>query len=303
MDWARDLKNWPLNHLSRRVRHRPHDWHVQETGAGPTLLLLHGAGATTHSWRALIPALAAHHHVVAIDLPGHGFTRLGSRARFGLAKSAEDIAALCTAQGWHPLAIIGHSAGGAVALDLATRLTGPDGAPPRLVGINAALDRFEGVAGWLFPALARMLALNPLTAYAFAMGGARPDRARNVIRSTGSTLSKDGLAYYARLLSDRDHVDGTLQMMANWTTDSLWEKMPGIDAPTLLITGDNDKAVPPDVSARAAKVLPRAEVLGLEGLGHLAHEEDPDRLARLILEFCDPGCGGADDDTGDGPAP
>lgn len=287
MDWARDLDSWPLSHLSRRIRHRPHDWHVQETGTGPTLLLLHGAGATTHSWRDVIPALAAHHHVVALDLPGHGFTRPGSRARFGLTKTAEDIATLCTAQGWQPEGIIGHSAGGAVALDLATRLTTSQGASPRLVGINAALDRFEGVAGWLFPALAKMLAFNPLTSYAFARGGARPDRARNVIGSTGSTLSEESLAYYARLLSDRDHIDGTLQMMANWNTDALWKKMDGIDAPTLLITGDNDKAVPPDVSKRAAAALPRAETHRLAGLGHLAHEEEPEKAAKLILDFCE----------------
>jgi magnesium chelatase accessory protein len=287
MDWARDLKDWPLSHLSHRIRHRPHDWHVQETGEGPTLLLLHGAGATTHSWRDVIPPLAARHHVVALDLPGHGFTRPGSRTRFGLTKTAEDIATLCDAQGWQPEGIIGHSAGGAVALDLATRLTATDGSPPRLVGINAALDRFEGVASWLFPALAKMLALNPLTSYAFAMGGARPDRARNVIGSTGSALSEESLSYYARLLSDRDHIDGTLQMMANWNTDALWQRMGDITAPCLLITGEKDKAVPPDVSVRAAQKLPNAETRQLAGLGHLAHEEEPERVAKLILDFCD----------------
>lgn len=287
MDWARDLKDWPLNHLSRRIRQRPHDWHVQETGEGPTLLLLHGAGATTHSWRDVIPPLAARHHVVALDLPGHGFTKPGSRARFGLTKTAEDIATLCAAQGWRPHGIVGHSAGGAVALDLTTRLTAPDGTPPRLVGINAALDRFEGVAGWLFPALAKMLAFNPLTSYAVSRGGVRPDRARSVIGSTGSTLSAEALGYYARLLSDRDHIDGTLQTMANWNTDTLWQRMGDITAPCLLITGEKDKAVPPDVSVRAAKTLPNAETRQLEGLGHLAHEEEPEMVAGLILDFCD----------------
>lgn len=286
MDWSRDLTDWPLSHLSRRVRHRPHDWHIQETGEGPTLILLHGAGATTHSWRDLVPILSAQHHVVAIDLPGHGFTRPGSRARFGLTKTAEDIASLCEAQGWQPACIVGHSAGGAVALDLAGRIKSADGTPPRFVGINAALDRFEGVAGWLFPALAKMLALNPLTAYAFAMGGVRTDRARNVIRSTGSDLSQEALGYYARLLSDRGHVDGTLQTMANWDTDALWQKMDQIAAPSLLITGEKDKAVPPEVSERAAQALPNAETRQLEGLGHLAHEEAPERVAKLILEFC-----------------
>ena len=283
MDWARDLPDWPFAEASRRQRHRPHDWHIQEHGQGPTLLLLHGAGATTHTWRDLIPRLSENHHVVAVDLPGHGFTRIGSHSRLGLHTTAEDIAALCKHQGWTPQVLIGHSAGAAVALNLAQHLPGT----PALIGINAALDRFEGMAGWLFPMLAKLLALNPLTAVAFSLGGARPDRARNVIRATGSKLSDEGLAYYSRLLGNRSHVDGTLQMMSRWNTDALWDRLPQIDNPTLLITGDNDTAVPPDVSDRAAHLLPNATRIRLQNLGHLAHEEDPEQICDIILNWLD----------------
>ncbi|QFT81793.1 Soluble epoxide hydrolase [Roseovarius sp. THAF27] len=279
MDWARDLPDWPHADASRRVRHRPHDWHVQEWGTGPTLLLLHGAGASTHTWRDLIPRLSENHHIIALDLPGHGFTRAGSVSRLGLATTAEDIAALCADQNWQPQALIGHSAGAAVALDLATRLPGT----PAVIGLNAALDRFEGMAGWLFPMLAKLLALNPLTAIAFSAGGARLGRARNVIRATGSTLSEEGLAWYSRLLADRAHVDSTLQMMSRWSTDALLDHLPEIESPVLLVTGDRDTAVAPEVSDRAAALLPNAERIRLDGLGHLAHEEDPDRLCDIML--------------------
>ncbi|MAU52453.1 MAG: magnesium chelatase [Roseovarius sp.] len=282
MDWARDLPGWPLSHLSRRVASRPHRWHVQETGTGPTLLLLHGAGASSHSFRALIPALAEDHHVVALDLPGHGFTALGTRARSGLGPMAEDIAALCRAEGWTPHAVIGHSAGAAAALQMA-RVAGPP--LPRIVGLNAALDRFDGVAGWLFPMLAKLLALNPLTALAFAAGGNRMARARRLIESTGSHLDEEGLALYARLIGDRAHVDGTLQMMAQWDVAGLDAALPQIAAPCLLITGERDRAVPPSVSGRAATRLPRARHLSLPELGHLAHEESPAQVVDLIRAF------------------
>ncbi len=285
MDWERDLPSWPFHTQSRRIRHRPHEWHVQEMGQGPLLLLLHGAGATTHSWRELIPTLAKTQRVIALDLPGHGFTQAGNRFRLGLERTADDIAALCMSEDWQPSGIIGHSAGGALALELASRLTSPEGAPPQIIGINAALDRFEGVAGWLFPMLAKFLAMNPLTALAFAAGGGRPDRARNVIRSTGSTLSEEGLSLYARLLSDRAHVDGTLQMMAAWNTDGIWDRMPQITARCLLITAEKDGAVPPSVSERAVVRLPHAEWQSLEGLGHLAHEEEPEKLCQIILDW------------------
>ena len=232
MDWAKDLQDWPLSSMSRRVTCRPHMWHVQETGAGPTVLLLHGAGASTHSWRDAIPILSETYHVVALDLPGHCFTRLGTRQRSGLRPVTEDIASLCGQEGWTPAAIVGHSAGAAVALSLAGgRHLEP---APAVVGINPALAHFEGVAGWLFPLVAKALALNPLTATLFAAGGNSAARARRIIENTGSQLDEAGLAYYARLMSDRAHVDGTLAMMAQWDITPLLRRLPEIDIPCLL---------------------------------------------------------------------
>lgn len=285
MDWTRDLSNWPHSALSRRVIRHPHRWHVQATGTGDTLLLLHGAGASTHTWRDLIPDLARDHTVIALDLPGHGFTETGSRRRSGLAAMTEDIAALIGAEGWEPHTIVGHSAGAAIALALAGDLPDHGRGPPRVVGINAALSPFEGIAGWLFPALARLLALNPLTPLAFTAGGNHPARARRLIEGTGSRLSHEGIGYYARLIGDRAHVDGALRMMSQWDVRPLLQGLPGLPAPCLLITGDRDRAVPPEVSDRAAARMAQAERLRLPGLGHLAHEEAPTEVANMIRAF------------------
>lgn len=285
MNWARDLPDWPLSHLSRQVRHRPHEWHVQQTGSGETLLLLHGAGASTHSWRDVIPRLAEHYHVVAVDLPGQGFTRLGSRGRCGLRHMSDDITALCAAEGWRLRAVIGHSAGAAIALTMADRWSAEAGPAPDIITINAALGRFDGVASWLFPILAKFLALNPLTAPAFTLGGNRKARAARLIGSTGSHLDEAGLALYARLIADRAHVDGTLQMMSQWSTDALNRRFERIGAHTLLLTGANDRAVAPRISADAAARLPRATHVDLPDLGHLAHEEAPEAVAGHILSW------------------
>ncbi len=285
MDWARDLDDWPLHEISRRVMHKPHQWHVQETGTGETLLLLHGAGASTHTWRDVIPVLAQSYHVVALDMPGQGFTRAGSKSRCGMRFITEDIASLCDAEGWQPTAIIGHSAGAAVALSIADLLSQRKSPVPAVIGLNAALDRFEGIAGWLFPLLAKMLALNPLTSLAFSMGKSHMPRARRLIDSTGSTISDEGISYYARLIADRDHVEGTLQMMAQWNIDALTKRFDHIKTPCLLMTGERDKTVPPAVSARACKHLINGQLLNLPNLGHLAHEENPKQVCDQILHW------------------
>lgn len=277
--------DWPHAECSRQVLSRPHRWHLQEMGQGDTLLLLHGAGGSTHSFRDLMPLLAEHYHVVALDLPGQGFTQLGARHRCGLPQTVEDIATLCTRQGWQPKGIIGHSAGGAVALSLAAKALSPRGQPPKVVGINAALDNFDGLAGALFPMLARLLAAVPFTARAFSSATATPERIKALIGSTGSDIGPAGLALYQRLIGDRNHVDATLLMMAQWSLADLTQQLPGIDAHTLFIVGDKDRTVPPRVSESAAAKMPHATVAHLADAGHLAQEEAPEAVATLILDW------------------
>ncbi|MDT8857913.1 alpha/beta fold hydrolase [Paracoccaceae bacterium Fryx2] len=274
--------DWPHRSTSRIAAVAPHRWHVQEMGQGPDLLLIHGAGGASHSWRGLMPLLAAHYRVLVIDLPGQGFTRTSARGRLGLDPMAEDIVHLCAAQGWHPAALIGHSAGAAVALRLTELLPEP---PRALVGLNAALGPFEGVAGWLFPMIARVLTLTPLVPQLFArlsMGG---DRVGNLLASTGSKLSPEGVALYRRLVTSPTHVDATLAMMAQWRLDGLLSRLPQIATPSLLIATDLDHTVPAATSRRAAERMPNAEYLEIRNFGHLLHEEDPALTGSLILPF------------------
>ncbi|MGJ8589178.1 MAG: alpha/beta fold hydrolase BchO [Yoonia sp.] len=278
MRWPEDAKDWPLTAYSRRVLHRPHRWHIQEHGKGPTILLIHGAGGATQSFRGLFPILAKNHHVVAVDLPGQGFTQLGAQQRCGLDHMATDLLSLARNQGWSPDIVVGHSAGAAIALRMWEL-----GMQPRtgIVGINAALGNFKGVAGWLFPMMAKALAVTPFTASLFSKTTTRSS-VRNLIEGTGSTLDDRGIDLYYRLATDKGHVDATLSMMAQWSLDGLMARLGKIDVPVHLISGLADKAVPPEVSRDAVKRLPQARLTELPGLGHLAHEEDPAAIAALI---------------------
>ena len=270
--------DWPHRSFSRHIACKPHLWHVQEMGAGPLILLLHGAGGATHSWRHLMPLLAADHRVVAIDLPGQGFTRLGARGRCGLDPMAEDIVRLCAAEGWQPFAIIGHSAGGALALRLAEMM------PLRaVVGINAALGSFDGVAGWLFPMMAKLLAITPLVAQVFSKLNGTPARVDSLLGSTGSALDAEGGAQYLTLLRSAGHVDATLAMMAQWQLGGLLARLPQQKTPCLLLTASKDRAVPPAVSQRVAARMPHADYAEIAGFGHLVQEENAQAVADVIL--------------------
>ena len=272
--------DWPNRAASRQIACAPHLWHVQQMGEGPTILLIHGAGGASHSWRGLVPLLMGHYHLVIVDLPGQGFTRLGARHRCGLDAMAEDLARLIAQEGWQPLAYIGHSAGAAIAL----RLT--EIAPaPAVIGLNAALGQFEGVAGWLFPVMAKLLAAAPFVAQIFSRLAGNPAKVASLLASTGSTIDATGQALYLRLLRMPSHVDATLAMMAQWSLDGLLARLPRQTTSCLLITATNDQAVPPAKSAQAAARMPHARWQDVAGYGHLLHEEAPQSVAPLILDF------------------
>lgn len=283
MNWDQHKADWPNAEFSRIVTCRPHRWHVQRGGTGTRLLLLHGAGGSTHSWRDVLPDLMKDHEVMAVDLPGHGFTQLGSRHRSGLDHMAADLTALLHQEEFWPEVAIGHSAGAAVALRIAL-----DDAPkPKgVLTFNAALGNFPGLAGWLFPIMAKLLAINPLTAIAFSKMSSGAS-AKRVIDSTGSTIDDRGLALYKSLISARSHVDGALNMMAQWSLDGLLAELPRLDVPTHLIAAANDKTVPAATSGEVAQLMPSATSEIWSDLGHLAHEEAPQKAADTIRAFID----------------
>lgn len=272
--------DWPFRAASRHVACAPHLWHVQDLGAGPLLLLIHGAGGATHSFRHLIPLLLPDYRVVAVDLPGQGFTVLGDRGRCGLDAVATDLAALARQEGWQPLAFIGHSAGAAIALRLAEIMP-----PHAVIGINAALGKFDGMAGWLFPALAKLLSLTPFVPQVFSRVAGTPAQLHQLLNSTGSRIDPAGEAMYLRLLRRPEHVGATLAMMAQWNLDALMERLPAQTVPCLLITAANDHAVPPAVSQRAARHMAHARWIDLPRHGHLVHEEAAAEVAPLIRDF------------------
>ncbi|MEM9643056.1 MAG: alpha/beta fold hydrolase BchO [Pseudomonadota bacterium] len=282
MDWQRDLPTWPHNEWSRRVVCKPHRWHVQENGQGPTVLFLHGAGSSTHSWTALMTDLSRDHHVVAIDLPGHGFTVMGAANRSGLDAMSEDLAALCQQEGWQPDKIVAHSAGAAIAVRLCNALAQPSGQSPLMLSINPAFEDFEGYAGVLFPLIAKSLAINPLTPWFFTLGPDAIPRAERLIASTGSHIPQEQLQLYARLLKDKTHVRGALFMMAQWSLKNFEAELARCAARITIAVGLNDKAVPPARARAALQYLSDSNLVEYDGLGHLAHEEAPDLFLSLL---------------------
>ncbi len=281
LSFEREGRDWPHRAASRFVDAGGLRMHVQVMGQGPVLLLLHGTGASTHSWRGLMPLLAERHTIVAPDLPGHGFTGDPGMNGLSIAGMAASIRALLDVLGLEPMSGVGHSAGAAIlirmCLDRQLKLQ-------RIVSLNGALLPFGGAVGQFFAPLARMLASWPLAARMFAWRTSDPKVVEDLLRQTGSKLDAEGMRLYTVLASNPDHVHAALGMMANWDLPRLARDMPRLSTPLTLVAALRDEMVKPSVSEGVKDLLPAAELVRLPGLGHLAHEEDPGRVAGLIFD-------------------
>ena len=281
-DWAVEGRDWPHREASQFVAAGGYRWHVQRMGAGPVCLLLHGTGAATHSWRGVMPLLARDFAVIALDLPGHGFTRPDFARKPTLPNMSAGVAALLVELDVQPAVIVGHSAGVAIGMQLLLdqRCDAP------LVGFTPALMPFPGLAARLFPQLAKMLFTNPFVSVIVSrlMAG-RGEVERFLTRATGSRLEAAGYDQYRRLFAKSGHCDGAIRMMANWQLEPLRDALPTVSQRVLLVHAQRDSAIPQAAVMDAARLIPGAATRTMAELGHLAHEEAPALAAAMVTEF------------------
>ena len=280
--WEREGADWPNRESSRFVHAGGYRWHVQVMGHGPVLLLVHGTGAATHSWRDLGPLLARRFTTVAPDLPGHGFTDTPSFDGLSLPGMAAGLAAVLNTLGMRPDFAVGHSAGAAI---LARMMLDGVIAPRGLVSLNGAILPLRGAPAHLFSPVAKLLASVPLVPALFARRAADRAVVEKLLCDTGSRLDEPGVALYASLARQPGHVAGALGMMANWDLRSLERDLPGLAQKLTLVVGAKDRTIPPSEAQRVRALHPAAQIITLPGLGHLAHEEHPAEIAALILQL------------------
>ncbi len=294
LDWTRDGRDWPHREASRFVVAGGVRWHVQrfarDTAAlatsapAPLALLLHGTGASGHSWMPMLPWLRQHFDVMSVDLPGHAFSSLPAARQSTLPGMAQAAGALVQLLGAQPDVVIGHSAGAALGARMCL-----DGLvkPRLLISLNGAFLPLGGLAGVLFPPVAKVMAALPFAPRFFAGQASDPRSVERLIDSTGSTLDAEARAFYARLVRNPGHVAGALAMMANWDVNPLLRDLPRLAPKLVLVVADKDLTVPPAQGERVRSMWPdpsAVELHRVSGLGHLAHEEDPAQVAALCVD-------------------
>ena len=294
-DDINDQTEWlPNIEMSSFVDDKYHRWHVQtnlkshKSKKNNIILFIHGLGSSVTTWRDILP-IYKNKGVFAIDLPGHGMTRLKTQGRSSLSIISSDIKKLLEKNNIRPSGIVGHSSGAAIALNLASTLGNN---VDFVISINGSFENFNGLPGIFFPMFAKILSAIPFSGQIFSRLNRNHQQVKRLLEMTGSILDERGIDLYKRLISNPAHVSGTIGMMAQWNHRELMSMSKEFSGKCLFITGENDKIVHPDVSLRESKKIKNAKMTCLKNLGHLMHEESPreiyNEIDRFLKEFSHP---------------
>jgi magnesium chelatase accessory protein len=220
--------------------------------------------------------------VITPDLPGQGFTTLLPPERVGLRAFSRYLRALLGRLNAAPEWIIGHSAGSALAAQLALDLPRT---PRGLLCINAAFTPFGAMAAPFFSGAAKWLSRSRWLPNALASPTLRWRATASMLADTGSHVTPLSSKCYDALLGNPEHIAGTLRMMGGWDLPPLLDRLPDLNAVVWLAACEGDRTIPPNRSTAVAPLLRHFKTCLVPTLGHLGHEESPAVFVDLFNEL------------------
>jgi len=241
--------------------------------------LLHGSAGATHTWREVFPRLTPVADVIAFDLPGHGFTSGATTAQLSLDGMTLAVRELLRTLDVTPTLGVGHSAGAAVLLQLASY---HEVTPRSVIGCNSALVSINALGQILLPVSRAICDAGPVRAFAAALLHSGT-LARALLRSTGTRLEPVQEARYVALLRDDARVGAVLGMMTRWDLTALQATFPRIRIPVTLVHSRNEPWVSYDALMDVTRTLPMRSVVDVTPAGHLIPDEKPRQLVDVIM--------------------
>lgn len=256
--------------------------YVEQAGRGEPVVLLHGFGCSSHSWRLIVPSLAKRFHVLAPDLNGFGWTeRPRDTGAYTYEGQAATVLGALRELGVDRFHLVGHSYGGGLAIWLAARYR------ERLRSLTLVSSVLPNYSQQQRQTWARFRGLNWLLVHFFVLS-------RTAVRKTLEACFHDRTAvtpelvdaYRERLLVEGVE-DAYYGLLAPLDLPAADVDLARVRVPTLIVWGDDDRLIPHERAAEYAPRLPQAEMVVLPACGHAVAEERPQHLLAHLMPFLD----------------
>ncbi len=259
--------------------------HVEEHGKGAPVLLIHGFGASTYTWRHVAPELAKTHRVIAVDLKGFGQSDKPFDSRYSVFDQAELLAQLIVDKDLRNLTLVGHSFGGGIALLLALE------ANERLEGRITKLVLLDSIAyPQNIPVFFRLLDVPLVSHLGVSMipPSVQTRVALRIAYFDDSKIDQDEVDAYAAPLRTAAGKHAIIYSARQIVPDGLAEiseRYKTIELPTLILWCDHDRIVPLEVGLKLRRTLPNSTLRLVEDCGHMPQEEQPESTLKLLQGF------------------
>ena len=283
--WVEDLE--PRDAAPRQGRWlRAHDvdMYVQEFGdpQAPPLVLTHGTGAWSGTWDQNVQAMAnAGYRVIAVDLPPFGFSTRPATRDYSRAAQARRLAGLVDTLGRGPVTLLGHSYGGGPAAEAAMLFPGRF---RHLILVDAAVGMTDAALAPAEPGIADALfRMRPLRTAFIATIGTQPLLSAYWLRqfvARKEVVTPERTAIYREPFV----LKGFSSAMGDWAAQFGAERgafaserpdgYRNLAMPLTLVWGALDTITPPQQAQAIARLVPRARVVMLPGVGHIPQIED-----------------------------
>jgi pimeloyl-ACP methyl ester carboxylesterase len=257
-------------------------------GEGPPLLLLHGVTTSSQTWESVASPLSEQFTLIAPDLLGHGASA-APRGDYSLGAHASGARDVLTALGHDHVTVVGHSLGGGVAMQFAYQFpercdrlvlvsSGGLGREVHLVLRAAALPG----ADWVLPMLTdpRVLGLGRGLGGLLRRVRLAPSGDVDVLARGFASLDNAG-SRAAFLHTLRAVVEPGGQRVSAHDRLELAALIP-----SLIVWGERDSIIPLAHGEAAHAAMPGSRLEIFPGAGHMPHDADPERFARVLTDFC-----------------
>jgi pimeloyl-ACP methyl ester carboxylesterase len=279
--------------------------YVREQGDpnAPAVLLLHGWGGSTFSWRETITPLAeAGYRVIAFDRPPYGLSQKSGDVPLSVTRQAQFTNALMDQLGIERAHFVGHSMGGAVIAYFSAMYPNRIASCVFVAAAVRAADEGRGESSSLVQSLldfppVRWWARMGLRAFV------RPDAFAGLQRTAyydQSVMTPEVVAGYGRQLEVENWDDAILDVLTRSAADDIplsAAQIESITMPSLIVWGENDTWVEPSVGVRLREMLPNDLYITYPQVGHMPMEEVPEQFNADVIAFLDAQTNSVDDES------
>ncbi|WP_297735306.1 alpha/beta fold hydrolase [uncultured Maricaulis sp.] len=255
--------------LQTRVR-------IEGPDTAPVLILVHGFSHSLESWDAWAADLSSDYRVVRMDLPGHGLTGPDPQARYSVPQTVEFVAGLMAALDIPDATLVGNSLGGLVSWRLA--VTHPDRVN-RLVLLAPGGYSINGVTEEPVDV--------PMPVRFFLTQAPEPviNAATQALFGDPSRMPEGMPARVHQLMRGEGVGQAMVERLEVFTLPEPSADLARIEVPTLILWGEADRMVPSSHGPLMAATIPDARLITYPDLGHVVHEEAPERTLADVREF------------------